>query len=532
MSIIVSEIQSSLTETKQSIIDKAIKSLNLTHGQVVDAEIHKTSLDARKRDNIHFVSSVYLQLNNSNKEVALCKKYKRCIQVRPSGFNPICATNNYHGRPLIVGLGPAGLFCALALAENGYRPIVLERGEKVEDRVQSTNTFWNGGEFNENSNVQFGEGGAGTFSDGKLTTRIKDTLCRYVFERLVEFGATPEILTKSKAHIGTDKLRDIVKNVRNRIVALGGEVHFNSKMIDFKLSNSNKVTVVTSSTGEEYTPCAMVLAIGHSARDTFELILNKDIYVEPKPFSVGVRIEHSKQSVNYSLYGEHANSPLLPVGEYQLSHRLKDGRAVYTFCMCPGGYVVPSSSEVGGVVTNGMSEYARDGKNSNSALVVSVSSRDYGNRPMDSIAFARSLEQRAFNLANKNYTAPINTVRGFLNDTIDMHSNVQPTYAIGVTPCDLNLLFPNYITDTLKVGLHQFSKKMECFGDGNALMTAPETRTSSPIRISRNHDTLTSVSVENLYPCGEGAGYSGGITSSAVDGLKVALKIMEKYSAK
>lgn len=528
MPIIISEIKSALGEKKEEIITKALKKYKISQKEISSVDIYKTSLDARKRNNIHFVNSIYVQLNNPKKEIKICESNRFCTHIQPSGFIPIKATNNYQGRPLIVGFGPAGMFCALALAENGYRPIVLERGESIENRVRDVSNFWNGGTFNERSNVQFGEGGAGTFSDGKLTTRIKDELCRYVFERFVEFGATPDILTKAKPHIGTDKLRSIVKNIRERIIELGGEIHFNSKMEDFSIENNKVISV--KSQALEVSPCAMVLAVGHSARDTFELIMSKNIMIQPKPFSVGVRIEHSQESVNYSLYGEYANNPLLPVGEYQLSHRMKDGRAVYTFCMCPGGYVVPSSSEVGGVVTNGMSEYARDGKNSNSAMVVSVSSKDYGTHALDSINFARDIERKAYELTGGTYKAPIVSVGGFLNDKIEVSSNLRPTYTRGVVPCDFNLLFPNFINDMLKVGLNQFSKKMLCFGDTNAIMTAPETRTSSPVRILRDVNTLNSVTLENLYPCGEGAGYSGGITSSAVDGLRVALKIMEKYS--
>ena len=530
MPIIVSEIKTSLSDAKEVIFNKALKSLKLSYKDVSSIEVYKTSLDARKRDNIHFVNSVYIQLDNPTKEKSICNRNRLCMYVTPSGFNPVKAIDNYKGRPIIVGLGPAGLFCALALAENGYKPIVLERGDCVDNRIKNVSDFWNGGEFLESSNVQFGEGGAGTFSDGKLTTRIKDSLCRYIFERLVEFGAPEDILYKAKAHIGTDKLRTVVKNIRNRIIELDGEVYFNSKMIDFTIQNRTITSVKTKDL--EFSPSALVLAVGHSARDTFELLLNKNVFLEPKPFSVGVRIEHSRRSVDYSLYGEHYNNPLLPVGEYQLSHRLKDGRAVYTFCMCPGGYVVPASSEIGGVVTNGMSEYARDGENSNSAMVVSVSSKDYGSSPLDSINFARTIEQNAFKVAGSNYKAPATSVKGFLNDKADITSNITPTYARGVTPCNISEIFPNFVTDMLKTGLDVFSKKMVCFSDQNAIMTAPETRTSSPIRITRDLKTLNSISVDNMYPCGEGAGYAGGITSSAVDGLKVALKIMEKYSSK
>lgn len=528
MPVIISEVKSTLNENTEDTIAKTLRKYRISYKETLMADIYKTSLDARRHNDIHFVHSIYVKLIDPVQEVRLCKSSRFCTYVEQSKFTPVKAVGNYLGRPVIVGFGPAGMFCALALAENGYKPIILERGDSVESRVRHVLDFWNGGGLNESSNVQFGEGGAGTFSDGKLTTRIKDRLCRYVLERLVEFGATPDILTKAKAHIGTDRLRDIVKNVRHRIIELGGEVYFNSKMEDFTVLNQRIVSVKSKSL--EVSPCAMVLAIGHSARDTFQLIMDKGVSVQPKPFSVGVRIEHTQKSVNSSLYGEeYSENPLLPVGEYQLSHRTSDGRAVYTFCMCPGGYVVPASSEFDGVVTNGMSEYARNGKNANSAMVVSVSSKDYGNSPLDSINFARTIEQKAYRLTGDTYKAPATSVGGFLNGKVTISSNITATYARGIVPCDLNSLFPTFVTDMLKVGLEQFSKKMHCFGDTNAIMTAPETRTSSPIRILRDMDTLNSISIENLYPCGEGAGYSGGIVSSAVDGLRVALKLIEKY---
>lgn len=424
----------------------------------------------------------------------------------------------------VIGFGPAGIFASLVLAENGIKPIVIERGEPVEKRIESVNNFMNGGIFNEASNIQFGEGGAGTFSDGKLTSRIKDKLCRYVLERFVEFGAPEEILTKAKAHIGTDNLRNIVKSIREKIISLGGEIYFETKLEDFKIKNRKIVEIKTNKFNMSVDE--VVLAIGHSARDTFELLAKKNIILDPKPFSVGVRIEHRQSDVDFSLYGSQAGNPLLPKGEYQLSKRNSDGRAVYTFCMCPGGYVVPSASESNIIVTNGMSEFSRNGENANSAVVVSVSSKDYGDKPLDGMYFQRDIEARAYKLAGEDYSAPATTVKGFLDKIPSVKTSINSTYSRGLKPVELRDLFPLYVTDMLEAGFDDFSKKMKCFGDGDAVLTAPETRTSSPVRITRT-DSYHSLSCENLFPCGEGAGYAGGIMSAAVDGIKIALQIIE-----
>ncbi len=527
MPFIVSQIKSSLGENKKNIISKAFKSIGISQKNAVTSDIHKTSLDARNQNNIHFVHSVYIELSDVNDEKNICSKNKFCTYIEKNEFSPVICKNNYKGRITIAGFGPAGMFSALILAENGYKPIVFERGECVENRIKSVENFWNNAILDENSNVQFGEGGAGTFSDGKLTTRIKDPLCRYVLERFVEFGAPKEILTKAKPHIGTDNLRNIVKNIRERIISLGGEIKFCTRLDNINISNG--IIESVSAGGNEYSTGALILAVGHSARDTFEMLYRKNIFIEPKPFSVGIRIEHKQSDVDYSLYGKNAGNPMLPKGEYQLSHREKNGRAVYTFCMCPGGMVVPSSSEYGGVVTNGMSEFSRDGENANSAVAVSVSPEDFGKNALDGVEFARKIEQKAYEYGSKNYKAPATTVKGFLEGKPSLKSSVNPTYATGLKECELREIFPKYITDMLETGFKQFERKMKCFGDGNAIMTAPETRTSSPVRITRN-DKYCSLSVSNLYPCGEGAGYAGGIMSAGVDGIKVALKIMEEYS--
>ncbi len=527
MALIITQIKSDVSESTEKIIHKAIKKAGLSQADIVRSEVYKTSLDARKHNDIHFVNSVYVELSDKEKEQKICDNCSFCQYISNDFEEPVICRGKYKGKIAIVGFGPAGLFCALLLSMKGYRPLIFERGGSVDERTASVKKFWSEGVLDTDSNVQFGEGGAGTFSDGKLTTRIKDPFCRYVLKSLVEFGAPPEILTKAKPHIGTDKLREVIKAIRQYIIENGGKIYFNTTVTDFDVSFGKIKTLHT--TKGNFDVAAAVFAVGNSARDTFELLYNKQIMMQPKPFSVGVRIEHLQEDVNESLYGKYKSNPLLPAGEYQLSHRLKDGRCAYTFCMCPGGTVVASSSEYDTVVTNGMSEFARDGKNANAALVVSVSEKDFGNSVLDGMNFARAIEKKAYELAGRDYKAPASTVRGFLSGRPDLKTNIIPTYQRGLAECDFNKLFPSYICDTLKVGLNNFSRKMVCFGDENAVMTAPETRTSSPLRILRGED-LCSPDISNLYPCGEGAGYAGGIMSAAVDGIRTAYEIMKNYS--
>lgn len=527
MAIIVSQIETSLKAKKEDIIAAALKKVGLSSSDIIRSEIHKTSLDARKQQNIKFVSSVYFELNSPALEDKLCERENNCSTMKKDKLSPTIGNTKLDGRIVIAGFGPAGMFAALTLAEYGYNPIVFERGADVDERVNKVNSFWNNGELDTQSNVQFGEGGAGTFSDGKLTTRIKDPLCNHVLEKFVEFGAPKEVLTKAKPHIGTDNLRNIVKAIRERIIELGGEIRFNSPITDIDVKNSAIAGI--SSNGNKIRTQNLVIAIGHSARDTFEMLLKKNVFIEPKAFSVGARIEHTQESVNKSLYGSNYNNPMLPQGEYQLSHRRGD-RCVYTFCMCPGGFVVPSSSEEGTVVTNGMSEFSRNQTNANSALVVSVSPNDFGKEPLDGVKFARSIEEKAFLLGGRNYKAPAVSVGSFLDSRAKIEKNcVIPTYANGVTPTDFDELFPKFITDMMREGLYSFSRKMDCFGEKTAVLTGAETRTSSPIRITRN-ENFQSINVKNLYPCGEGAGYAGGIMSAAVDGIKIALEIMKNFA--
>lgn len=525
MPIIISQVKAPLSYKKEAVIAKALKMAGISENDVSSADIHKTSLDARKRENIFFVHAVSVSLKDTQSEQKTAEQKK--LTYCPDGdFTVVKGSKKRSGRPVVVGFGPAGMFCALTLAENGYRPIVLERGADVDERVRLVKSFWAGNELCEQTNVQFGEGGAGTFSDGKLVTRIKDPLCSYVLRKLAQFGAPSEILTKAKPHIGTDKLRNIVKTIRERIIELGGEVRFNTTFDGF--SQSDSLIKSVNAGNESFEASAVVLATGHSARDTFEMLLSKNIAMESKPFAIGARIEHLQSDVDESLYGQYASNPLLPKGEYQLSHTRKDSQAVYTFCMCPGGVVVPAASEKNTVVVNGMSEFARDGKNANAALVVAVNKQDFGNGILDGMNFAREIERKAFE-ATKSYKAPATTVGGFLNGKPALSDKISPSYAIGTVPCDFGRILPTRVCSMMKEGLGVFARKMHCFSDMDAMLTAPETRTSSPIRILRN-EQMKSLSIENLYPCGEGAGYAGGITSSAVDGVKVAVSIMSELA--
>lgn len=520
MSVIISQIAAPVGSSDEELIRLALKKLSLGADNVKSAEIHKISLDARRRDNIHLVCSVIIE-SDEKTESRLESRFSFCKRVSRQAIEFKIGNEIPHGRIAIAGFGPAGIFAALILAEHGYRPIIFEKGDAVDNRTAAVEKFRQSGILDTESNVQFGEGGAGTFSDGKLTTRINDPLCGYVLERFAEFGAPREILTKAKPHIGTDKLRSVIKAMREHIIKCGGEIRFLSPVDDIEI-NDNRLTAVISK-GERIETAALILAIGHSARQTFLMLNDRKIHMEAKPFSVGARIEHLQEDVNHSLYGEYSEG--LPIGEYQLSLR-KNGRAVYTFCMCPGGVVVPSSSEEFGVVTNGMSEFNRDSGIANSAIAVSVSPDDFGHNPLDGVEFARSIEKKAYALSG-SYAAPATTVEGFLSGKATLQgADFTPTYTPGVFAADFSKIFPEFVTDMLKLGLYDFAHKMKCFGNGGAVLTAPETRTSSPVKIPRGD---SGESICGLYPCGEGAGYAGGITSAAVDGIKIAMKIMEKY---
>lgn len=426
------------------------------------------------------------------------------------------------GRPVIVGFGPCGMFAALCLAENGYRPLVIERGEPVAMRSVKVARFMRTGELDPGSNVQFGAGGAGTFSDGKLVTRINDKKVSYVLETFVRYGAPGTILTEARPHIGTDRLLTVVSRMDARIKELGGEILYGTRLTGIKIRDGKAVAVETEAGDIDCGP--VILATGNSARDTYGYLIAGGFAVRPKPFSVGVRIEHLQSELDRAVFGSQAGNPLLGHAEYAMSYRRGDD-CVYTFCMCPGGEVIASASEEGGVVTNGMSRFARDGKNANSALVVNVS-------PEDPVEYQRSIERSAFVLGGGGYAAPFQTVGDFMSDrTGSQPSRVLPTYRGGnVKSASLSSLFDRRVSGMLKTGIRYFDGKIKGFAAPYALLTAPETRTSAPFRIERGPE-LTASGTENIYPAGEGAGYAGGITSAAVDGINTAIKIMEKYSS-
>ncbi|MFZ2540042.1 MAG: hypothetical protein WAX04_14275 [Oscillospiraceae bacterium] len=529
MSIIISNIRISLNDEDDIAFEIARKRLRITDSLIEKKYIYKKSLDARHKGNISFVVSVVIDLFKNENESEIVKAISDTfVTYKEKSVLEFVKGKDVLENPIIIaGFGPAGIFCAYTLSKLGYKTIVFERGGNIDSRVDAVNNFWTNAVLDEKTNVQFGEGGAGTFSDGKLTTRISDSRCDYVLGEFVNNGAPQDILQNTKPHIGTDKLRGVIKSMRKRIIDNGGKVYFNSQIADITIKN-NAIYSVTVEDKEIRTD-NVVLAIGHSARDTFEMLLNKGVAIESKSFSVGLRIEQLQSTIDTGLYGDLAGHEKLPQGEYQLSHRLRD-HCVYTFCMCPGGFVVPSSSSPNSVVTNGMSEHARDGINANSAIVVSVDSNDFGDGPLAGMNFQQQLEQSAFTLGGQNYKAPAMTVKEFmLNENKLKINTVEPSYSLGVTSVDFNTIFSKNITDMLKIGLRNFDTKLKGFAKDDGILTGVETRTSSPIRIIRN-DNFSSINIAGLYPCGEGAGYAGGIISAAVDGIKVAEKIISIYT--
>ena len=474
--------------------------------------IKKKSLDAREKNNVKYIYTIeFSDKEYHENEPAVERIPKAKLPQKPV---------------VVVGSGPAGLFCALRLLDRGICPIVIERGPCVEEREKKIQLFFNDKTLDTEGNIQFGEGGAGTFSDGKLNTQTHSALNKDVLKTFVKFGAPKEILWLNKPHIGSDNLKTVVKNMREYIREQGGQVWFDSRLDAFKAQDGriSSITVTHTKQGEKSTQTidvsAVVLAIGHSARDTFEMLLQKGVYMRAKDFAVGVRIEHLQSNIGFAQYGDVYSK--LPAADYKLVSRGED-RSVFTFCMCPGGYVMPSTSEAGGVVTNGMSNYARDGQNANSALIAQVTRADFASdSPLAGIEFQRTIERAAYQAGGSNYSAPIQLVGDFLQDKVSARfGDVTPTYAAGTAFADLRSVLPMPVISALKTAIVDMDRKLKGFACPDAILTAVESRTSSPVRIERD-ETLQSVSIAALYPCGEGAGYAGGITSSAADGIRVA----------
>ena len=524
MSILVNNIRISLEAPEEEAFAQAYQQCGLTAGDAA-ASVYRESLDAR-RGTVTRVLTV--ELTGCEQEEALVERRgKTNIRCRTTLAQPkATGTQRLEHRPVVVGLGPAGLFAAYVLAQNGYRPLVLERGDCVEQRDQAVERFWKQGQFCTQSNIQFGEGGAGAYSDGKLTTRIHDPRSELVLDILCRHGAPEEIRRKAKPHIGTDVLKDVVRRMREEILRMGGEIRFRTQLTAVHQKNGRLCAITAN--GEEI-PCEQAIAaIGHSARDTFVQLHECGIYMEPKPFSVGARIEHLQSEIDRARYGKAAGHPLLPPAEYTLSHR-QNGRACYSFCMCPGGHVVAAQSEEHTIVTNGMSYHARDGRNANAAIVVSVDPADFdGTSVFRGVEFQRKIERAAYQMTG-SYRAPCQRVGDFLEGRPSRtHGSVEPTYPMGVEYGSLDGVLPEFVLREMRDGLRVFGRKIRGYDAPDALLTGPETRTSSPIRIVRGEDRY-SVELLGFMPCGEGAGYAGGIMSAAVDGLACAEELLKRY---
>ncbi|MDD2914669.1 MAG: NAD(P)/FAD-dependent oxidoreductase [Gallionella sp.] len=526
----LTEIKLPLAHAAGEIRAAILERLSIADDELTGYVIFKRGVDARKPRAILFTYTLDVEVRD---EAALLDHFKNDPHIRISpdtGYHFVAqAPQNLTSRPVVIGMGPAGLFAGLILAQMGFRPLILERGKAVRERTKDTFGLWRQGVLNPESNVQFGEGGAGTFSDGKLYSQIKDPrhLGRKVLEEFVRAGAPEEILYVSHPHIGTFRLVGMVEKMRETIQALGGEIRFESRVDDIEITqesdNAGQVQGVVLASGERIVTNHLVLAVGHSARDTFEMIYKRGIFIEAKPFSIGFRIEHPQSLIDRARYGNNAGNPLLGAADYKLVHHAGNGRSVYSFCMCPGGTVVAATSEAGRVVTNGMSQYSRNERNANSGIVVGISPEDYPGGPLAGMEFQRRWESRAYELGGGNYQAPGQLVGDFLAGKPSVKfGSVQPSYTPGVHLCDLSSALPDYAIAAIREALPAFAKQVKGFDMTDAVLTGVETRTSSPIRIKRNDDDMQSINTRGLYPTGEGAGYAGGILSAAVDGIRVA----------
>ncbi len=522
----ISQLKLPITHTESELKKKIAKTLRCGE-KSFSYEIIRQSLDARHKEDKKFVYTIEVSIENEKKILQKVHNNNIMSTIKKEYVFPKAGNRELSHRPVIVGSGPAGIFCAWYLARAGYRPLVLERGEEAEKRRETVDRFWKNGVLDPESNVQFGEGGAGTFSDGKLNTLVKDSFGRNreVLKRFVEAGADPEILYQHKPHLGTDVLVDIVQTLRRQIEEMGGSFRFRSKVTDLKIENGRLTGVEIDH--KELLPAEIcVLAIGHSARDTFFMLKDRGLTMEPKAFAVGLRVEHPQTLINEDLYGE-KESRILGAASYKVTHTCRNGRGVYSFCMCPGGYVVNASSEEGQLAVNGMSYQARDGKNANSAVIVTVTPEDFPQEgPLGGIAFQRELEKKAWQLGQGK--VPVQLFGDYCGH--------KPSQSLGeVTPCirgkyvlsDVRSILPKEIGDSIEEGIHAFGKKLPGFDREDALLSGIESRTSSPVRLVRDREGLSNIS--GVYPCGEGAGYAGGITSAAMDGIKTAECIASAY---
>lgn len=522
----LNQVKLPLDHDENALRNYVLNKLSVTDKQVADIYIFKRGYDARKRNMITLIYSLDITLQDVNEE-SILNRFEKDQNVRVSPdteYKYVAqAPADLTERPIVIGMGPCGLFTALILAQMGFKPIVLERGKSVHERAKDTFRFWRTAELNTESNVQFGEGGAGTFSDGKLYSQVKDPrfLGLKVKQEFVAAGAPAEIIYVSKPHIGTYKLVTMVEKMRSKIIELGGEIRFQSRVDEINILD-RQVTGVTLNGGEIINSKYVIAAIGHSARDTVQMLSDKGVHLAAQSFSVGFRIEHKQEMIDQCRFGTNAGHPLLGAADYKLVHHCKNGRSVYSFCMCPGGVVVAATSEEGAVVTNGMSQYSRSERNANSAIVVGINPSDFNDDPLQGIALQRKLERNAYLLGGSNYDAPAQMVGDFLADKdAKPYGNIEPSYKPNVKMTDLSESLPGFAIDAIREALPAFDKKIRGFAKADSMLTGVETRTSSPVQIKRDKD-YQSINTKGLYPGGEGAGYAGGILSAGIDGIKIA----------
>lgn len=523
----ISNIKMPVDHTEDDVKNSVAKVLKADKNAINDIKIFKRSIDSRRKDDIHFVYTVDVTADVNEAKILKASDPKKVSESVIYKYPKPENKRTSKLRPVVVGFGPAGMFCALMLAREGLCPLVIERGADVDQRTRDVHNFWDTRKLNTESNVQFGEGGAGTFSDGKLTTGIKDARQTKVFEEFIRFGAPEQIMYSNYPHIGTDKLVHVVKKLREEILSLGGEIHFGAKLTDLIIYNNfiQGITYTENGRSIDFETDTVVLAIGHSARDTVEMLYDKGINMIQKPFSVGTRIEHPREFIDEAQYGKFAGHPALGAANYKMACHPEHGRGTYTFCMCPGGTVVAASSEEGMLVVNGMSEYARDKENSNSALLVGINPEDFpSEHPLAGMHLQRQIESKAFELGGKDYTAPCQLVKDFLNNEKSTKLGaIKPSCPTGTTPSDIREILPQKVTDNLADALLKMNNMLKGFAMPEAVLTAPESRSSSPVRIIRDDFFQCSrgdTPLGGLYPCGEGAGYAGGIVSAAVDGIR------------